>query len=1061
MHDAIITFNHSAHPPFYGKHTMGKNDNQQEQTPAPTTTRFRIRLFGSIATILLLLAGAILVVPRFIDFASIKEKLQAVVFQQTGGQLDYKEIGFTCIPRLSIELRQVTMVMPDLAEGRVAALRISPRFLRLLRGDIRLARLDLDTPQLILNLPEQKTQGTPTPSFASKGLEKSLAPAIAPVIAGLEIQVNNGKLTIAQAKEKLAEIAGLDLSCSVRMAGDRVTAKIDSLTLKEPALTLTGELTLAPTTPAITLNLTGTNIDIDATRKTALSLAGNATPIKEIFDYLRGGKVPLITFTSHGENPSQLGDMNNILIKGQLQGGKVSIPAIKIDLTEVAGEVVITNGVLQGSGLSAHLYKSTAKDSSLKIGLTKESNLFKLDLMLSADLGETQALLKRLLPVSTFTAELDKITNLQGTAHGKLSLGDSLSSINSKIEVSELSLTADYQGLPLPITLTNGQVAFSKERLTLGKLNGSLGHSQFTDLSCQFLSEEDLSLDLSAGRFELDMEELHPWLASRQELPETLHTVKQVTGRVVLSAFTLKGEVGRPSEWQFKSTGTVQNLAVELESFPDIIRMASGGFTVDTQQLNFEKLQTTNQDAALVLSGIMKGLPGRVERIELGLDGSMGPQSVEWLLGKLKAPTSYAIHAPLSISKAQVSWQPDGSASFKGLAQIEKGPAITAEVDSRPGELQVKQLQIKDQYSDATMAFDLNKDQHHLRFTGKLQHETLQSLFVDGRFASGQVAGDFTVTVPRTAPAEVIATGQLTGENLPVFLSPGDTVNIARITLQADGPKVTVDINKLTRKNLTFDPVAGTVSFDGDGANVRLDKAELCGINSLGVFSFAGDEFSLGMTLAGKGLDVATSYTCLTEGRVKATGRLDFSSKITSKGKMNQLVKGLQGPLQMTLSNGFIEEDKLLSRILEVLNFTEIVKGRLPDLGATGLAYTTITLQGKFQDGKLLIDRFFMDGETLGLLGTGVIRLEDETLDIELLAAPFKTVDTIVKYIPGVNYLLGGSLISIPVSITGTLDNPEVTVLSPSAIGSSLYNLAERTIKSPFKLIETINPWGK
>ncbi len=87
--------------------------------------------------------------------------------------------------------------------------------------------------------------------------------------------------------------------------------------------------------------------------------------------------------------------------------------------------------------------------------------------------------------------------------------------------------------------------------------------------------------------------------------------------------------------------------------------------------------------------------------------------------------------------------------------------------------------------------------------------------------------------------------------------------------------------------------------------------------------------------------------------------------------------------------------------------------------------------------------------------------LEDKTLDGQLLAAPFKTVNTIIKYIPGVNYLLGGSLVAIPISLAGTLDDPKVEVLSASAVGSSLYNLAERTITSPYKLFETINPWGK
>lgn len=176
---------------------------------------------------------------------------------------------------------------------------------------------------------------------------------------------------------------------------------------------------------------------------------------------------------------------------------------------------------------------------------------------------------------------------------------------------------------------------------------------------------------------------------------------------------------------------------------------------------------------------------------------------------------------------------------------------------------------------------------------------------------------------------------------------------------------------------------------------------------------------------------------------------------------MDGLVNRLEGPLEMKLSNGLITQNKLVSRILEVLNVTEIVKGRLPDLATTGFAYTTMTLDGEFQNGKLIIHKFFMNGETLSLVGNGEIRLEDQTLDIQLLAAPLKTVDTIIKHIPGVNYLLGGSLIAIPVGITGSLDDPRVEVMSPSAIGSSLYDLAERTITSPFKLLEKINPWGE
>jgi uncharacterized protein YhdP len=169
----------------------------------------------------------------------------------------------------------------------------------------------------------------------------------------------------------------------------------------------------------------------------------------------------------------------------------------------------------------------------------------------------------------------------------------------------------------------------------------------------------------------------------------------------------------------------------------------------------------------------------------------------------------------------------------------------------------------------------------------------------------------------------------------------------------------------------------------------------------------------------------------------------------------------MEGPLAITFRNGVIEQNKMLAAILEVLNVTEIVKGRLPSMSTAGFKYTTITVEGQFGNGKFRIKKLYMDGETLDILGYGEIDMEQETVKMELLAAPFQTVDTIVKYIPGVNYLLGGSLVAIPVSVQGKLADPRVWVLSPASVSKSLLNLGARTITFPFKLIESIIPGGK
>ena len=105
-----------------------------------------------------------------------------------------------------------------------------------------------------------------------------------------------------------------------------------------------------------------------------------------------------------------------------------------------------------------------------------------------------------------------------------------------------------------------------------------------------------------------------------------------------------------------------------------------------------------------------------------------------------------------------------------------------------------------------------------------------------------------------------------------------------------------------------------------------------------------------------------------------------------------------------------------------------------------------------------IINKVQMDGDTLDVLGQGMLDFRKDTVSAELLASPFKTVDTLVKNIPGINYLMGGSLVAIPVSVKGKQNDPKVRIMSASSVGSSLLSLGERVIKSPLKLIETVTP---
>ncbi len=966
---------------------MKENEEPEQKSPVSAFKKVRIWLLGSLLMLLALMLAALLLVQSFVDAPTVKKKIQSIVTAQIGGEFDCQTLSLAYRPWPTIELHQVSLTIPDQVQGKVATLRMTPALLPLLTGNIYLAKLELESPELSLNLPKTKESATPD---ALSPLEKSLAVTLEPlrrVATDAELLVNNGRLSVTRVKQKLVDIDGLTLQLklsindlhsartslqgafselsiqrnghqetitgiklkgSIQLDPSEMSISIDRLSLDAPNLELSGNLTLSSAAADMTLSLSGSNIDVDATRKVALALAGDSSPSKEIFGYLHGGRVPQISFTTRGETFSEMGDLQNIRIQGQLQSGTIAIPGITHELTEVSADLLIADGILSGSGMSARLEGSSGQDGTLKVGLTEDNDLFQLELMLDADLAQAQKILQGIVNNPAFNEELNRITNLQGAASGKLVLGDSLAKLSAKVDVSALNLTADYQRLPFPFRITSGKVEVTGTRINLDGLNGTVGDSTFTEVSGQ-----------------------------------------------------------------------------------------------------------------IDLAGNGKGSASTFNRIELLINGTLGADTTAWLWDVFEVPAGYLLHTPLSLSALKIAWQPDIMTTFAGEVSLHDGPDLTFAGAYQADQLKIHKLNVKDRHSAADMALSFGDAGSSLNFSGQLQHETLKALLVDPLMGKGRIEGDLSVEIPGSDGVGVSAQGSLTGANLRFPLSSGEMVEVEEIVLAADGPPIQAELKNLSWNDYLWNPVKFTIDFSKQGPLVRVAEAKLCGIDSVGEFTVYGKDLALDFSLDGKGLDVASSYSCLTRGRVKMTGALDFSSRISSQGLVDDLVNTLQGPLQMTFTNGVIEQGKALANILEVLNVTEIVKGRLPTLGSTGFAYKTISLRGQFRNGKLLIETLSMDGETLDLLGSGEIDMEEKTVNVELLAAPFKTVDSILKYFPGANYLLGGGLVTIPISIKGDLNDPVVRVMSASSVGTSLLNLWERTYKSPLKLIDSFIPANK
>ncbi|RPI54914.1 MAG: hypothetical protein EHM49_02570, partial [Deltaproteobacteria bacterium] len=133
----------------------------------------------------------------------------------------------------------------------------------------------------------------------------------------------------------------------------------------------------------------------------------------------------------------------------------------------------------------------------------------------------------------------------------------------------------------------------------------------------------------------------------------------------------------------------------------------------------------------------------------------------------------------------------------------------------------------------------------------------------------------------------------------------------------------------------------------------------------------------------------------------------------------------------------------------------------LPDLFIKGFPFSQMDIKGTIKDNNLIIDYAIIKGKGLNLFGSGTIDLDHMDADMIILVAPLKTIDTMVSKVPLIGKAIGGkgaAIVAFPIKIKGQIKDPEVTVLSPDAVGGAMIDLVKNTLMLPFHILSPIFP---
>jgi hypothetical protein len=392
---------------------------------------------------------------------------------------------------------------------------------------------------------------------------------------------SSSSLKFRIAKEAL-NIENILINAVIQVDKNLVRLSLTELTMDHPQLKLSANLALTQSTPPLSIEVKGSEIDVAATRQITLSLAGKNEEGKDIFDVVKGGRVPSITLTAQGNSLSDLGDMDNMIIQGQMQDGEIYIPDIQFDLKNAAGEVVISWGILEGQNLTAHLGNSLGQNGRLKLGLIGDVSPFHLETDVQADLSQLPPILKRLVDDKDFQRELAQITELKGNANGKLVLGEDIDNVKVKVEASDIQLSAQYGRLPHPLQIARGQFSYDEDRIGVSHLNGKLGKSAFSELSGSLGLDKKQDLAITSAKCGLPLAEIAPWLASFDKMRDISKYYGGGKSILTLSQVKLNGPLFSPAKWHFNVSGDINDLVLKnVPGRPGPTTIGSAKFKAD------------------------------------------------------------------------------------------------------------------------------------------------------------------------------------------------------------------------------------------------------------------------------------------------------------------------------------------------------------------------------------------------------------------------------------------------------------------------------------------------
>lgn len=774
----------------------------------------------------------------------------------------------------------------------------------------------------------------------------------------------------------------------------------------------------------------GTGVNVGQARKATLSLVKNNEIVNTLFDILLDGTAADIQVGFTGSTLSDLFDENKLELSGHVDNGKVHIPETPLIISQISGHARIKKGVLDIKAQAGQVQNAKIKNGVLSVDLLNYVDYpFKGNFDLDVDLSTIPETLISLLPDTILAQELARVDKVSGKARTALGLELKTNEdfLNVSVKTQDFSAKGFYDRIPGEIQLHHIGFTYESDIITLSDLAGQALGSNLADINARVDLNDEIQLMIESGSGDLELSTLLPWVISHDTPARIISPVKTAKGRVTFSDLSLSGPILKPEKWIYHAAGNCNQIDVSTLPKQEQVKALTGQYMISDRGIKLENIAFTLDYIPVIIPHLDK-----------------------------KSADSF--FAPVQVINGHFSNRL-GQSSGRGDLLFKTGPLVGIQLSgSSPYQLMLKKISLKDEpLSNVTITPEIKKEKILFNFKGRLDTRSFDKMLKPGSFLAEKIHS-FTQNQPVNAYSDKNNTLVLESKDLDLtpFLEKSGTKQSSQKIMPNHDIKLKID--RMGIKSYTLTDTQAGLSFKNDQSYIRLDQTFLCGIKTSGFINLKKDVVFANLPFESPPKsEVKDLLGCLMKKEKLMDGQYTLNGSLMSSGKAKTLSDNIEGQFVFNAVNGRIYKLTLLSRILSVINVSNIFKGKIPNLLQQGFEYKDLIVDAEIKESRIHLKKAVIDGTDMTLIFRGWLDPLNDTLDLTCLVAPFKTIDLIIKYIPIVNTMLDGRLMSVPVKATGKLSDPDVIPLHPSAVGKGLINMMSDILKTPVKLWDKLS----